>query len=120
MIFVTVQRNLTTEQMTEGTIAPVIRVRMRQENGMNVGPRALDGAESLSELPWAKTGVEQHAKAVRLNERCIAAAAACQDREPQTHAVSFIADTLRLGSCYGNSGSPTNEDESWRFCNVRC
>ncbi len=71
-------------QVGERRILPVIGVRVRQEHGVDGGPRQAGDGQAGAELSRPQTHVDEHAETVRLHQTGIATAPTGEHRETQT------------------------------------
>src|SRR5438132_5366194 len=78
---VAIQRNPPAQQMRQRALTPVIRMRVRQKNGVNLIPACACSGEPLCQQAGTDTGIQQQAEAIHLKQTGIAGAAAREDSE---------------------------------------
>ena len=86
-----IEGNAAAVQVGEGAVLPVVGVGVRQQHRLDRRPGGADRGQPVGELARPQAGVDEHAEAVDLHQTGVAAAAAGQHREPQTHAVDLFA-----------------------------
>src|SRR6516164_5827886 len=84
MIDVAIQPNLMAVQVDERGVLPVVGVSVRQDHGLDGGPRRVGGRQPRSELSRSQTDVNQNPEAVGLHQASVAAAAAGEHGKTQT------------------------------------
>lgn len=62
MLEMRVKRNVHLGQPRERSIVPMIRMRVRQEDGVDVGPLKANGLQSFLQLFGVESYVDQHPK----------------------------------------------------------
>ena len=63
----------------------VVRMFVRQKNGVNVGKAALNTGESLGDLPVAQASVHEHGGLLGFDERAVAGATAAKNCDLNSH-----------------------------------
>src|SRR5437764_445615 len=83
-------------QAAERAFAPVIRVRMREQDRLDLLPGAADGSQTARQLARSQAAINQKTIVVGLHVAGIAAAAAAQGCEMEAHPISAAMVAERL------------------------